>query len=91
MCMFGEVLTSVLFCSVHQLYAINPARMEVIAPNQIPALVLEDGVGLHAMKVCGIFQDALTYAHMHKGQSPKETLLVTVHHSTAPQPLTLSF
>ena len=25
--------------------------MEVIAPNQIPALVLEDGVGVHAVKV----------------------------------------
>ena len=51
MCMFGEVLTSVLFCSVHQLYAINPARMEVLAPSQIPALVFPGGMGVFVMKV----------------------------------------
>ena len=38
-----------------------------------------------------LYLHTCTYTHMHKGQSPKETLLVTVHHSTAPQPPTHSF
>ena len=39
------------FHSVLQLYAINPARMEVIALSQITALVLEDGLAIYAVKV----------------------------------------
>ena len=39
------------FHSLFQLFALFPARMEALAPNQIPAHVLWDGVGLHAVKV----------------------------------------
>ena len=86
MCMFGEVLTSVLFCSVHQLYAIKPVSMEVLAPSQTPALVLLGGMGLHAMKVCGIF--IRVHLHLHtctKGNHPRKHFLslfiIPQHHS----------
>ena len=39
------------FHSLFQLFALFPARMEALAPNQIPAHVLWDGAGLHAVKV----------------------------------------
>ena len=49
--LISQFNTPSCFHSVHQLYAINPARMQVFAPNQTPALVLEDGVGVHVVKV----------------------------------------
>ena len=46
------IISCVYFHSVHQLYAINPAWMEVFAPSQIAALVLPGGEGVHVVKVC---------------------------------------
>ena len=56
------------FHSVLQPYVLLLARMVVLAPNQIPAHVLWDGVGVYAVKVCvcGWNISVRVHASVHK-------------------------
>ena len=92
MCMFGELSTDIcplLFCS--SAVCNQPCLNGGTCSQPDTCTCVTGWNGTTCNEGLWNFQDVLTYAHIHKEQSPKETLPVTVHHSAAPQPLTLSF